>query len=311
MTHTRKSAQLNYDATEETFDREKDTAITKLITASNNRNFNSPIDTCDTCGQPLQKDIIIFSTQKRVPVICKCRVDELERLKEREEFQALQRKLSKFKSYSLMDERFEESTFENWKFRGDNRKLYDFGKRYCKNWESIKNNNRGLLIHGEAGNGKTYLSFAIANELYKQGKAVLAISVSRILKIIMDSYSQRGDIGEIEVLNTLYEASLLILDDLGVENKTYWAYEKLYSIIDTRYRSKKPLIITTNLIIEDLRKNLSIVDMKSGTYDTSNRIYNRIVEMCAQIDVEGESWRIQMGEENKDALFSELGLTTG
>ena len=274
-----------------------------------------PLNTCKECGYPTQKDIELLGVMKRVRVICRCRAEELQREEERQKRLEAQRRLNRFKAYSLMDERFEESTFENWVIRDDNRKYYDFGKRYSENWSKVYEGNHGILIHGSAGSGKTYLSFAIANALYAQGKSVMAISVSRILKIIMDSYRQHGEVGEIEILNTLSEASLLVLDDLGVEHKTNWSYEKLYSIIDTRYRAKKPTIITTNLRIEneinELRYNLSIVDAKTSRFDESDRIYNRIVEMCAFIEVEGESWRIQKGIENKKALFEKLGMKTG
>ena len=169
-------------------------------------------------------------------------------------------------------------------------------------------------MHGKAGNGKTYFSFAVANELYKRGVSVMAISVARILDVIRSSYNHHGELGELHVLNTIRDASLLILDDLGVENKTYWSYEKLYAIIDTRYRVKKPMIVTTNMMVNDsgkdseLRSNLAIIDAKSGHTDQSHRIYSRLVEMCAIVGVKGGSWRISKGKENKIALHKELGL---
>jgi len=207
-----------------------------------------------------------------------------------------------------MDSRFEASTFENWEHRPDNRNDYILGTKYCEKWADMYANNRGLLLHGRAGNGKTYLSFAIANAIYNQGKAVMAISISKLLAVIKDSFDNHGDLGESDVLNTIKDASLLVLDDLGVEYKTAWAYEKLYTIIDTRYRSSKPTIITTNFALDALRENLATVDMKSRIKDPSERIFSRITEMCAFHEVKGASWRISKGTQNKAALLSELGL---
>jgi len=298
----------------EPFDRTAGTEVTRQIGESSKTDFSKPLATCPECGGRRQFDVELLGVMRRMPVACRCRNEEMERDKQRDERDALERRVSKFRAYSLMDEHFTGSTFENWVHRDDNKGLYEFGKRYCDSWDDVSANNHGVLLHGEAGNGKTYLSFAIANELYRQGKIVLAISVSRILRIISDSYSRNGDVGELEVMNTLYDAGLLILDDLGVEHKTAWSYDKLYTIIDTRYRAKKPTIITTNLRIDDgnrvneLRNNLAIVDAKTGHRDPSDRIYNRLVEMCAFIEVAGKSWRIQKGEENKAALFSKLGL---
>jgi DNA replication protein DnaC len=254
-------------------------------------------------------DIEILGQLRRVPMLCRCHSEAYEREKKEAELKDLRRRLSKFKAYSLMDNRFEISTFENWEHRPDNRDEYTLGTKYCQMWEAMFSNNRGLLLYGKAGNGKTYLSFAIANELYKQGKAVMAISISKLLSIIKDSFDNHGELGEADVLNTVRDASLLVLDDLGVEYKTAWAYEKLYAIIDTRYRTGKPTIITTNFTLDALRENLATIDLRTRTTDPSERIFSRITEMCAFHEVKGASWRISKGAQNKAALFTELGLT--
>gem|GEM_PF-259334 len=283
-------------------------SIATMITLGAKADFNKPIAICENCGFPTEKDLVLLDVMRRVRVMCKCKEEERKREDERAQAAELRRRLNKFRVYSLMDKQFESATFSNWKHRADNRDLYDLATSYAENWEDVFANNRGLLLYGKAGSGKTFASFAIANELYSRGKSVLAISVSRILAIIKDNYNKHGDIGEVTVLNTLSDASLLILDDLGVEYKTPWAHEKLYSIIDARYRAQKPVIITTNLGIDELRVNLSTVDIKTMQYDQSNRIYDRIVEMCAIQPVTGGSWRIQKGERNRNDLYKALGL---
>jgi len=95
---------------------------------------------------------------------------------------------------------------------------------------------------------------------------------------------------------------------LGVEHKTSWAYEKLYAILDTRYRSGKPLIVTTNKPITELRKHLAIVDIRTGEIDHSERIYDRLLEMCPLKEIKGEGWRQQKSQINKAAAYEKLGL---
>jgi len=291
------------------FDRSKGTAVTRQIQNLPTADLSQPVSYCEKCGKPLQVDVNILGRVRRVTAICACREAENQRRNALFEAKELRRRLDRFRGYSIMDDKsFFESTFENWRFRDDNRGLYDFGRRYCDCWDDVSAGNRGMLLFGIAGCGKTYLAFAIANELYKRGHTTMAISASRIMKIIQDSYSKYGEmgtVGEMEILNALKDVSLLILDDLGVENKTSWAYEKLYSIIDSRYQSRKPVIITTNLTIEGLKRNLAIVD-KNGEIDESGRIYNRIAEMCALMEVKGASWRLQKGIENRMALNSLL-----
>jgi len=279
------------------------------IAAGTQVDFNSPLARCKTCNHPVEKDIVIFNAKRRVRVICQCQKDELEQQAEADREKELRRRLDKFRAYSLMDDRFSESTFDNWTHRPDNAGIYTLGKRYCEKWDTMFAENQGLLLHGKAGCGKTYLSFAIANELYKKGKAVIAISVARILAAIKDSYSNHGDAGENDVLNTLREASLLILDDLGVEYKTAWAYEKLYAIIDIRYRANKPTIITTNLTLAELRENLAAVDAKSNQRDPSERILNRVTEMCVPYEVKGASLRVEKGKQKRVELFTQLGIS--
>ena len=268
-----------------------------------------PPDRCGNCGGPVQLDLEILGIMRRVPVMCRCRIESDEQEKKEAEHRELRRRLERFKAYSLMDGRFERSTFENWSHRPDNRDDYTLGTKYCENWETMCANNRGLLFYGKAGNGKTFLSFAIANALYKCGRAVMAISISKLLSVIKDSFDRQGEFGETGILNTVRDAGLLVLDDVGVEYKTAWAYEKLYAIIDTRYRANKPVIITTNFTLDALRESLATIDLKARAKDPSERIFSRITEMCAFHEVKGASWRISKGSQNKAELLKELGIS--
>ena len=80
------------------------------------------------------------------------------------------------------------------------------------------------------------------------------------------------------------DAKLAILDDLGAERGTEYALEKVYDIVDSRYRRKLPMLLTTNLTLDE---------MKAETDIRYVRIYDRIFEVCYPMLFEGISWRRQ------------------
>lgn len=82
----------------------------------------------------------------------------------------------------------------------------------------------------------------------------------------------------------LAKYSLLIIDDLGAERSTEYATENVFNVIDRRYRSGKPLIVTTNLQLAELLEEESVA---------RKRIYDRILEMCVPIRVSGASKRTE------------------
>ena len=280
--------------------------------------FSLPLFTCPYCHDAIQSEVMFLGKVKRVWKCCNCQNQRDGDERQREEQCALQRRMNKYRQYSLMDSYCASSTFENW-IHQENKDLYNFAKTYCDNWNlpETSGKNNSFLLSGKAGCGKTYVSYAIANELEKKGVAVLATSINRILSLMRDSYNKYNngrDINEVDFYSLMQDVDLLILDDLGTEQKTDWAYTKLYSVIDSRYRARKPVIITTNLGLEEvpntfgfdgisgitmseLQHNLAIIDGKRNMFDHKHRIWSRLVEMCGNganfHTLSGICWRTQ------------------
>ncbi len=229
-----------------------------------------------------------LGVKKRVPVACKCKSEEYEREKELERNKEKQRRLERLIAYSLMDASFKNCTFDNFLVGNNNQIIEKLALNYCKNWTKMKINNVGMLLMGKPGVGKTYLSFCIANELLSQYVPVIAISTIGLINKIFESYSKNGEEGEAHIINSLKNADLLVLDDLGAEHGKDKTKQIIYSIIDSRIRAAKPMIITTNLNEQQLRKKLQLSDGIDRTYD-------RLTEVCPVIEVEGESRRIEAG----------------
>ncbi|WP_105619996.1 ATP-binding protein [Vallitalea okinawensis] len=208
--------------------------------------------------------------------------------------------MSKFIAYSNVDGKFELSTFENWEFTKDNEKLYTLGQAFCNKFLSGQTI-EGLLINGDPGVGKSYFAYAVVNEMYKNNRTAIAISVENLLGMIKETFNSSGKVGEMSIINTLREASLIVLDDLGVEVKTEWSTKTLYKVIEAINSANKKLIITTNMTTEQLKQHLL-------SSDGVARTFNRIQEMCVPMTVKGDSWRTKGVRERKTNFFKDLGV---
>ena len=122
-----------------------------------------------------------------------------------------------------------------------------------------------LYIRGGYGCGKTHLAAAIANACLAKGTPVMFVNVPDLLDYLRAAYSPASDETYDQRFNDVRDAPILILDDLGTQNATPWAEEKLYQILNTRYIAKRPTVITTNLDLDDLdprlRSRLSDLDL--------------------------------------------------
>jgi DNA replication protein DnaC len=157
-------------------------------------------------------------------------------------------------SLSHLDE-LEGLTFESFQPRGQ----IGLGEKQANSLEMAfnqanhyaRNLNGWLLLQGGYGCGKTHLAAAIANFAVEMGVPTLFLTVPDLLDMLRFSYDSEDTTFESR-FNEIRNASLLILDDFGTQNATGWAQEKLFQIINYRYINKLPLVITTNLSLDDI-----------------------------------------------------------
>jgi len=114
-----------------------------------------------------------------------------------------------------------------------------------------------LMLEGGYGCGKTHLAAGIGHERLAQGDVVVFLTVPDLLDHLRATYSPQSEVGYDEVFERLRNAALLVLDDLGVENASEWAQEKLYQLLNHRYATKKPTVITTNGFLKKLDPRLA------------------------------------------------------
>lgn len=212
-----------------------------------------------------------------VHCICKCQVEENERRKEEEERNKAMDQIERLKSASLIDDKLRNARLCTFQKDADNQKVYALAKRYVEKFNEMYRERQGLLFWGTVGTGKSYTAACIANELLERNIPVVMTSFVKILQNIQGNPEE-----EKVFMSRLNDARLLIIDDLGTERNTDYALEKVYNIIDSRYRVGKPLILTTNMTVKEMQDTTDI---------RYKRIYDRIFEMCFPVRVSGRSWR--------------------
>ncbi len=109
---------------------------------------------------------------------------------------------------------------------------------------------RGLLFMGSVGIGKTHLAVAILRGLANKGVPCLFYEFGSLLKEIQGSYNNNTKTSEMGVLSPVYQAEVLVLDELGATIPTDWVRDTMAQIINTRYNDKKLTIFTTNYLDE-------------------------------------------------------------
>ena len=140
---------------------------------------------------------------------------------------------------------------------------------------------RGLLFMGPAGVGKTHLAVAIIRSLIEKGFAGLFCEFGSLLKQIQDSYNPVSKSSELKVLAPVYQADVLVLDELGASVPTEWVRDTMYQIINKRYNDNKLTIFTTNYLDKSNELEERI------TY----RLRSRLYEMCTNVVIDGEDYR--------------------
>lgn len=245
---------------------------------------------CSVCGKAKQVKIRIPGSNKEmvVPCICKCRERELEEERERKKHDEEMRRIERLRDSSMMASKFRKAKFSSYRIRDENKDAHRIASNYVKHFRDMYNRNQGLIFYGPVGTGKSYTAACIANALIENRTSVIMTS---FVKILQDIDGRK--MGEAEYMAILNSASLLIIDDLGAERSTEYAQEKVYNIIDSRARSNKPMILTTNLDINDM------MDTSDIQY---KRIYDRIFEGCFPVEITGESFRIQEAADRFDEM---------
>ncbi len=245
---------------------------------------------CGKCHTRKQYDAdmtVLFGEIRRVPIMCKCEKEKQDAEKEARRLEELSRKISKLKESGITDPEYLRWTLEA--DDGAQPKLSAAVRRYVDKWPEMREKNMGLMFYGPVGTGKSFFAACIANAIINKGIPALMTNVPALITAMSKDFEK----DKAQILSRISDVPLLVLDDVGIERTTEYAYEKLQEIVDTRYRSGKPLIITTNLSPKELAQP---TDMRY------KRVYDRLLELCYPVKVDGSSRRLGKAyQKSKDA----------
>jgi len=231
---------------------------------------------CRKCGGPWQTVIAEpFGRGFKPRCVCPCQREAERRRREAEERCQRMDRIRRHKAQGLQDRYLYGYTFAN--DSGQNPVMAK-ARAYVDHWPEAFKRNIGLLLFGDVGTGKSFAAGCIANSLLDQDVPVLMANFPTVLAHLCGTFGE----DRTDFLASLGNYDLLIIDDLGVERNTEYALEQMFSIIDGRYRSGKPLIVTTNLKPDELKRPPDFAHA---------RIYDRILERCAPILFAGKNFR--------------------
>jgi DNA replication protein DnaC len=146
---------------------------------------------------------------------------------------------------------------------------------------------RGLFLEGQPGVGKTHLAVAVLKDVIQSaGARGLFYDTRDLLRVIRSTYDSSIRTTELEVLQPVMLADLLVLDDLGAEKTSEWVEETMNLIVNTRYNGRRLTIFTSNY--EDIPDE---TDPNSLLFRIGHRMRSRLHEMCDFVVMDGADYR--------------------
>jgi DNA replication protein DnaC len=212
----------------------------------------------------------------------------------------VQKRAERMLGRAHIPKRYEHCSLESYetKFPSSNRSLSAAHLRARKFVDSypLETAGTGLLLTGSIGVGKTHLAVGILQALVaERGATGLFFDYRDLLKQVQNSYNRQVSATELEILAPVFDAEVLVLDELGASKPTDWVWDTVAHILNTRYNDRRTTIITTNYA------NAGPLGTESGPRGSmreetlgdriGERMRSRLQEMCVVVEMQGEDFR--------------------
>ena len=246
---------------------------------------------CKKCDAPIECVVNVNGKDVTMPCACKCESIKRERREMEERRLRGERETKRRREQCFVAGRSSLKTFEGDDGRFGHEQM-DLCRRYSQRFE-LGVPDYGLLLFGPPDSGKTFMSCCVANDLLDRGFSVVMRSMPQIIQQMQgESYGSKAAFRDM-----LQNCDLLVLDDLGAERSTSYGQEVVYAIVDGRYQSGKPMIVSTNLTRKELAYPSDVM---------SQRIYGRLLEVCLPVEV--DTGRRRSTRDGYDRMRADLGI---
>ena len=247
---------------------------------------------CNRCHTARQSRFELFGKVRTVNCLCQCMAAEKDREEAERKRREYMTKVMSNRAVGFPDKELLSCTFES--DDGSSPVLTNAMKAYVDHFPEFRKGGKGLLLYGDVGTGKTFYAACIVNALIDKGYPCLMTNFSRLTNQIAGMWD-----GKQEYIDSLRMFSLVAIDDLGVERDTEYMNENVTTIIDSLYRAKVPMIITSNYTPKQLTDAGEI---------RKKRVYDRMLERCHPVKINGASRRKEMGRNEFAEMNKMLGL---
>lgn len=229
---------------------------------------------CVRCNTPVEA-FFLEKEKGKHPCMCKCRREEHE---QREKERKLREHINVVEK--LRQEAFSGRRMYDWKFENSeaDTKQIEAAKKYVGTWTEMEQENQGLLFFGDVGRGKSYTAACVVNAIIEMEVRAKMINLATVINDLQALVGENRS----SYIDKLCRYRLLVFDDLGAERGTEFAREQVYNVINARWESGRPFIVTTNLSLKEMQNEEQMV---------LKRIYDRVLDVCRPIAFQGENYR--------------------